>query len=112
MLQIVIGTVIAFLAIAGVAEIAHNIQEFFFMPREKVTMMVKTSGHDERIEYLVRSLVSRAQGFQKASPVIIIVDEGMDEETKRICEKLSGEFPYISICAPNELANLVFSSNT
>lgn len=111
MLQIVIGTVIAFLAIAGVAEIAHNIREFFFMPRENITMMIKSSGHDEKIEYLVRSLVLKAQGFQKASPVIIIVDEGMDEETRQICERLAGEYPFINICVPNEIASLVCSGN-
>jgi cellulose synthase/poly-beta-1,6-N-acetylglucosamine synthase-like glycosyltransferase len=109
MMQIVIGTIIAFLSVAGIAELARGVKDFFYLPaREKITFMVSSRGHDERIEYVLRSLVLKARELSlKMLPVIIVVDEGMDEETKLICEKLSVEYGCIQIYPPKVLAKML-----
>jgi hypothetical protein len=106
MLQIIVGTIIAFLSVAGIAELVRCVQEFFLMtPQDRITFMVASRGHDEKIEYILRSLIFKTRSLHlKVSPIIIVVDEGMDAETKAICEKLSGEYGSIRICASQELA--------
>jgi cellulose synthase/poly-beta-1,6-N-acetylglucosamine synthase-like glycosyltransferase len=103
------GTVIAFLSVAGLLELGRYVLEFIYMPsQDRITLIVSSKGHDEKIEYLLRSLLFKAHGFHlKILPIIIVVDEGMDEETKAICEKLSGEYGCINICASQELPVLL-----
>ena len=109
MLQIVIGTIIAFLAVAGIAEIASCVQELLYMPpQEKITFLVTSRGHDDKIEYVVRSLIFKARAFHsKMTPVIIIVNEGMDEETMAICEKLSDVFDCLHVCTSQEVIGML-----
>lgn len=109
MLQIIIGTIIAFLSVAGIAEIASCIQEYLYMPaQEKITFLVTSRGHDDKIEYVIRSLLFKAGKFHfKVTPVILVVNEGMDAETMAICEKLSDEFGCIHICTSQEVASLL-----
>ena len=109
MLQIIIGTVIAFLSLAGILELGRCVLEFFYsQPQDKITLIIHSRGHDGRIEYLLRSMIfkSRGEGL-KALPVIIVVDDGMDEETRAICRKLSEEYGYIHICGKHDLPVLL-----
>lgn len=106
MLQIVAGTILAFLAIIGAAEMFHSLCRFFLKPKGgKVTFLVTSRGNDEQIEYIIRSLILKAGIVNAVSnnPCIVIIDQGMSEETKKICNILSKEMGCIKVCKSNEL---------
>jgi hypothetical protein len=105
MLEIIVGTALAFLAIVGAAEIAVHIRNSFFekIP-DGVTEVVTVRGHDESVEYRLRSLnASERPGILPSRTRIVVVDEGMDAETAAICGKLADEYGNITVCAPGEL---------
>lgn len=106
MLQIISGTLLAFFAIIGASELLRAAGDFLLKPKKgRVTFIVTPRGHDEQIEYMIRSVVYKAGAFSSAStkPLVIVIDNGMDEETKKICEILSGELGCVEICKTNEL---------
>ncbi|NLH01761.1 MAG: hypothetical protein GX488_07690 [Clostridiales bacterium] len=41
---------------------------------------------------------------------ILIVDTGMDSETARIAESLSKSTPWVTICRPDEIENIIIRS--
>lgn len=105
MLQMILGITIAFFAIIGIADLAHGTEEFLLKPRGKrVAYIVSSHGHDEQIEYIVRSLAIRAVPGQ---PLIVVMDDGMDEETKKICELLRNDLGCVTICTKAEIPALL-----
>jgi hypothetical protein len=110
MLQIVAGTMLAFFAIVGAAEMFRSLCTFLLRPQEnKIAFLVASRGNDEQIEYIIRSLVFKA-GFLNTvckTPYIVIIDQGMNDESKKICDILSKEMGCINICKSNELINFL-----
>jgi hypothetical protein len=110
MLQIIAGTMLAFFAIVGAAEMFRSLCSFLLKPKEnKFTFLVTSRGKDEQIEYIIRSLVFKAGLLNVVckTPCIIIIDQGMDEETKRICDILNKEMGCIKVCSLNELTTIL-----
>jgi hypothetical protein len=110
MLQIIAGTLLAFFAIVGAAEMFRSLCAFLLRPHgNKVTFLVASRGNDEQIEYIIRSLVFKADILNKVckSPCIVIIDQGMSDETKKICDILSKELGCIEVCKSNELGSLL-----
>ena len=105
MFQIAVGTAIAFLVIAGIVEICVRAQSYLMsVPEGRVVFMVPSRGRDESIEYVIRSVYFRAREQQRALPEIVVVDDGMDEQTRAICEKLALDLGCVRICHRRELA--------
>ena len=108
MLEIIIGTFFALLAIIGIVEIWRAAQGAFLMPRDaRTTFMIVSEGHDEEIEYHVRSLMFKASELGLKSPLVVIVDMGMDDETISICRMLERESSCVRICKSQELPGLI-----
>ena len=106
MTEIIMGTLVAFFVIIGVTEFFHTMGDFLFKPPSgRVRFFVTSCGHDEQLEYMIRSVAHRAPSFLPADrkPLIIVVDNGMDEETKKICSLLSEELGCVEICRSEEL---------
>jgi hypothetical protein len=103
--EIIAGVLISFFAIIGFVEFVDAVFKCLLTPRlEKIAFVVTCRGHDEQIEYCVRSLASQSQLLRfRAQPLIIVLDAGMDEETRLICEKLACDFDGVSVCKSNEL---------
>jgi hypothetical protein len=113
MLQIILGTIIAFLSVVGIFELGRYALEYFYMPpQDRITLIVVSRGHDEKIEYLLRSLIFKSRGIHiKLLPTILVINQGMDSETMAICERLSDEYGCINICNSKELATLLCPEN-
>ena len=109
MLEIIIGTALAFFCIVGIAEICHSVKEHFLLPsEEKIAFVITLRGHNERIEYLVRSLVFKGNELPtRSAPSILLIDDGMDEETRRICDILARELGCVKICKSCEVPVLI-----
>lgn len=106
MAEMIIGTILAFLAIIGAAELLQNAADGLLRPtRGRAAFLIALSGHEEQTEYLLRSLIFRAQTapFVGCNPSIIVVDRGMDDETRRICETLADESGCVAICTDSDV---------
>lgn len=105
----IFGVVFAFLAAVGATELLRSgLRYFLSPPRDRVTYMVHVRGRDERVEYIVRSLVcaAREQGAD-GHPVIVLIDEDMDAQTRQICDTLAGELGCVRVCKTHELPQVL-----
>jgi hypothetical protein len=103
--EIIAGLLISFFAIIGLAETGRVIKRYFLSPKEeKAAFVFSCTGHEEQIEYYVRSLANQANELRfSGEPLIIIIDAGMDDETRRICESLESEISGLTVCKTGEL---------
>ena len=71
-------------------------------------VIIPISGHKEDIEYLVRGVLFE-EGWKNnlKSCHILVVDGGIDEETRAICELLGREYENVRICRPQEVEGIV-----
>lgn len=108
--EIIAGALITFLAIFGASELIFKLKNQLMMSKMKNTaIVVACEGHDEEIEYQLKSLATRSEYLKHSGGrVIIIVDRGMDEETRTICEKLKNDIDGIEVCKASDLPD-VFS---
>ncbi|CDZ23442.1 hypothetical protein CCDG5_0299 [[Clostridium] cellulosi] len=103
--EIIAGVLLSFFAIVGVAETVRWIKKFMLAPCAKSPAFVVTcAGHDEQIEYCVRSLADQANELCPCGRrLIVVVDDGMDEETRSICERLEHDIDGVTVCTRPEL---------
>jgi hypothetical protein len=106
--EIIAGVLLTFFAVVGVAETWRCIKKYLLAPAGKRAAFVVTcAGHDEQIEYYVRSLANQANEMSLGgSRQIIVVDAGMDDETYAICEKLENDIDGLTICKTGELSHI------
>lgn len=106
MAEIIAGVLVSFFAVVGFAEVLRCAKKYFLEPAEKRAAFVVTcAGHDEQIEYCVRSLANRVSELPcRADGLIVIVDAGMDDETRDICMRLSRDIDGVTVCKTGELA--------
>lgn len=102
---IVIGVLISFFAIIGLAETLRGIKNYLLSPKqERAAFVLSCKGHDEQIEYNVRALANQATELRfHGQALIIILDEGMDDETRGICETLARDIEGVTVCRSYEL---------
>lgn len=109
MLDWIAGLIVAFFAVIGITEfIRSGLRYFLSPPQDRVTYIVRVRGRDERVEYIVRSLacVAREQ-CAAGSPVIVLIDEDMDTQTRAVCDVLAGELGCVRICKTHELPQVM-----
>lgn len=105
--EIAAAVIFTFLAIFGLAELIFRIKEKLFEPvNTHSAIVISCEGHDEEIEYSLRALVNREEDLRSGERLIIVIDKGMDEETRTICQKISEEFGGIEVCKISELPNV------
>lgn len=113
MFQLITGIVIAFFTVIGVTEVIRNGLRYFLTPSEaRVTYVVRVHGRDEGVEYIVRALAftAREQGARNV-PIILLIDDDMDAQTRQICDVLAGELDCVRVCKSQEIP-LVLNAET
>jgi hypothetical protein len=103
--EIIAGLLISFFAVVGIAETGRSIKHYFFSPKHGTAAFVfSCKGHEEQIEYYLRSLANQASELGlSGEPLIIVIDRGMDDETRSICERLTYEINGLEVCKTGEL---------
>lgn len=106
--EIIAGLLLSFFAIIGVVEVGRWVKEYLLAPAgKKAAFVVTCAGHDEQIEYCVRSLADKANELHFGGDRhIVIVDEGMDDETRAICERLERDIEGVTVCRVGELGRV------
>jgi hypothetical protein len=106
--EIIAGVLISFFAVIGITEAGRLIKKYLLAPvGKRAAFVVTCAGHDEQIEYYVRSLANQANDLNLGGDrLIVVVDAGMDTETRAICEKLANDIEGVTICTTGELARI------
>jgi hypothetical protein len=103
--EIIAGVLISFFAVVGFAEVLRYAKKYFLEPvAKRAAFVVTCAGHDEQIEYCVRALANRVNELSCGDRMIVIVDAGMDDETRDICARLSRDIDGVTVCKTGELA--------
>lgn len=107
--ELIAGMLLSFFAIVGVVEIGRWIKNYMLAPCAKSPVLIVTcSGHDEQIEYCIRSIANQANEICRCGKrFIIVVDEGMDEETRSICERLKHDIDGLTVCRRTDLLRIL-----
>ena len=106
MLAVWYGALFILLAI-GLSELFGLLERWALRSKEPVDggWVLPMSGHVEQAEYQVRSLVTRCRWKDKSRRArCVVVDEGMDGETRQICELLCRDFPCLTLCGQGDKA--------
>ncbi len=79
---------------------------------QQLISIVPLSGHVEKIEYIIRSMLIQFKqtNIINSQPYIIIIDMGIDDETKKICYLFAEKNTNISICKKDELPSFINSN--
>lgn len=104
MLEIIGTVLLLFFAVLGIAECCRILTGFLLRPegKGKVTMRLQFCGHNEEAEYILRSAIARMRWMNGSEEKeILCIDNGMDPETRKICEILAQRYPIVHICEEN-----------
>ncbi|QAT49647.1 hypothetical protein EQM14_07595 [Caproiciproducens sp. NJN-50] len=109
MFEILFKTLFVLFAILGIVE-AFRMFLFWLLKTEnpgKLYLVISISGHDENAELVLRSACERIRWIPDGNTELIVIDRGMDEETRQICEMACLDFPEVHICRANEVSKII-----
>ncbi len=99
------------LAVIGMFAICQKILKQLAHRRSSgiMTVFLSVHGHDEEIEYRLRTLISQSvwSDSDLHNYQIVCLDYHMDPETKFICQAISRRYPFVKICAPEKALELL-----
>ena len=101
MKDLLINMVITFFVGVGLLALIQHIYVFFLNTGRKkvsgISISVTVDSGSPNIEYIIKSLAYQTSSIktQKGAPEIIIIDNGMDDSTKNICQKLQKDYETI-----------------
>ena len=109
MFELIMKIVFVLLAVLGIAELFRLL--LFWMLRtenpNRFYLSLSVKGHDEEVEIALRSALERVRWMGRGEVQLVCIDSGMDEETRRICEVMSEEYPEIRFCTPSDLPEIL-----
>lgn len=109
MVEAIAYTVLLFAAAVGFVHLFGVLENKLLFRKRKTSVIsvIPLSGRVEEIELLVRDLLSLKHRNQLKQDAIVLVDVGMDDETRDICEKMSKDNSGIVVCDDCQLENLL-----
>lgn len=109
-MNIISAVVLIVFAVIGAAAIANEISLRLFRCDEECAMVYVTPINKEcrNAELLVRNIASKlGAGRNRKNCYAVCLDCDMDDETKKVCEKLCREYGFIKLMNKEEfIANL------
>ena len=107
MWEIIGKVVLCFFAIVGLVEFCKVLIAgilYRSKPDPKAAIVLTVEGHNESVEQQIRDLAENIR-WDKNYPAqkLICVDNGMDEETFEICDRLSREYSFFILTVPENL---------
>lgn len=101
------------LAIVGLCDLFRSVVFWFYKDQKEGEMILTLhlSGHREDAEYLIRGALQKLKAARGVSQKrLLVIDDGMDQETRNICELLLQGQPQTVICsgkdAPAEVCKM------
>lgn len=109
MFEILFKIVFVLFAVLGIVE-AFRMFLFWLLKTEnpgKLYLVISLSGHDEDAELILRSACERIRWIPDSNAELIVIDRGMDEETRQICKTACLDLPEIYLCRPDEVSKII-----
>lgn len=108
MSDVLLKTVITFLAVYGLVELIKDIFYCFTtnIRNKDIVIVVKVKNAESNLEYTIRAIVWKTLAYTRGNymPDILIVDLGSDDCTAQIAKKLCSDYSFIQYTT-NELYN-------
>ncbi len=105
-ISILLITIISSLITLMLSEIIRVIEKRIYKKQNSnIISIIPLSGHVENAEYLIRSSLIEHKNSNKSS--IILIDLGMDNETKEICRIMALANSSVIICEKEDLSTII-----
>ncbi len=113
MLTYIFLLVLVFLATVGIIEICRFIIYKIISCNKKINsvLIIPFEGHCEDIEFILRGAKMKTKWLGKNMPAkIICLDNGMDDETRKICKFMCNDSNFFDIGTNNNLIDKINNS--
>lgn len=100
--------ILAFFAVVGICESCRSIIRFITKSgnAREIILIEPICQKQEDAEYVLRCAAQRVKWMGKNGPDrVICLDCNMDEETKKMCEMVCRDYPFIEMCTKDEMFN-------
>lgn len=114
MLETIFYAILLLLTVLGVVFCAREFMLLLLVPpkRKGISIVIPISGHSEDIEYTVMCVVKRNRWFDRFKNAnIILLDCGIDEDTRQICVMLCKRFKELKMAQAGELEQVLSQLN-
>ncbi len=98
--------ILAFFAVIGVCEFCKGIIKTITRSKSEngIILIEPIFQKQEDAEYLLRSAAQKVKWMGKYAPDrVICLDCNMDSETRKLCEMVCREYPFIELCTREEM---------
>ena len=96
--------VVLLLSLYGCVELVRSLSLRLLRSRNPVpAILVLPIGSCKELEFIVRAAVSRSRWTSDSPSQVLLLDVGMDEQTRLLAEKMSRDFENVHISTPEEL---------
>lgn len=108
MLEAICGIIGMILVILGLVEVVQIVTFWVLQTKEEreILIVVPIAGHNEEVEYLLRSAAAQVKWLGSKYQKILCVDCGMDTETRLICQVIAKDYPFIEFCSRLEFEHI------
>ena len=73
-------------------------------PQSKEIILIEPIKASDNAEYLLRSAAGKVMWMGRFAPDrVAVLDCGMDDETRKICSLVCGDYPFMELCSRDEL---------
>ena len=95
---------------AVICAVVRELTFFLFRNRKNNTVMfvAPVSGKCENAEYILRSAAAKVKWISRGrNDCVICLDCGMDDETKRICQKICRDYGFAKLLTKQEFLKMI-----
>lgn len=105
-MEILLAIIVLFFALWGLSDCLRLAVMRVLVPRDKKRRFIVPVGDIEGY-YDLLSELELIRWHNERHPIVMIVDIGMDQETRQMCEKEVLENPFLILCKPEEVACII-----
>lgn len=114
MMEIILNVALLCLVLIGAVSIMHKIALKMVMPHrpQDLLLLLPISEKNEELELVLRNADLRARIFGgKLCRKVLVLDCGMDTESRKICEAACRDSDAMILCGCDELSELLCKSD-
>ncbi|HBT64849.1 MAG TPA: hypothetical protein DEB10_09355 [Ruminococcaceae bacterium] len=109
--EYILLVMVLLLSLYGCVELVRSITLRFLQSDHSVPtiLVLPISGSCRNVEYIVRAAVSRSRWTSDSPGQVLLLDNGMDEQTRVLAEKISQDFENVLLTTPRECEKVFVS---
>lgn len=100
--------VVLLLSLYGCVELVRGIALRLLKSGDSVPaiLVLPITGNCRNVEFIVRAAVSRSRWTSDSPSQVLLLDTGMDEQTRVLAEKISRDFENVHISTPKDCGKM------